>query len=131
LRIWGTPWQPWFYNWGFNAPKRGGEAFLRDKFSAIPKETDIIICHGPPHGLGDHEVEGMYEHYGYGDTPARSGSRALGAAMRRVNPKLLVCGHIHQGYGTYEVSGKQTTVVNAAIVNYEYQPVNEPVVLDV
>src|SRR3954447_26108232 len=24
LRIWGTPWQPWFYDWAFNAPRRRG-----------------------------------------------------------------------------------------------------------
>jgi hypothetical protein len=24
LRIWGTPWQPWFHDWAFNAPQRNG-----------------------------------------------------------------------------------------------------------
>ena len=130
LKIWGTPWQPWFYDWAFNAPKRNGEAFLREKFSQITNDVDIIVCHGPPYGLGDHELEGMYEHYGYGDTPARSGSRALGAAMRRVEPQLLVCGHIHEGYGVYDVNRKRTKVANAAIVNYRYQVVNDPIVFD-
>jgi len=131
FRIWGTPWQPWFYNWGFNAPKRGGERFLKERFDLIPDETDIIICHGPPYSYGDHEVDGMYESLGYGQTPKRSGSKALAAAVRRVDPLLMVCGHIHQGYGVYNVHGKQTKIANAALVNYEYKPVNEPLVFDI
>src|SRR3954453_20312543 len=43
LRIWGPPWQPWFFDWAFNAPRRDGEAFLASKFDAIPAGTDIIV----------------------------------------------------------------------------------------
>ena len=28
LKIWGTPWQPWFHDWAFNSPRRHGEEFL-------------------------------------------------------------------------------------------------------
>jgi hypothetical protein len=35
LKLWGTPWQPWFLDWGFNAPRRDGEAFLAAKFDLI------------------------------------------------------------------------------------------------
>lgn len=131
FKVWGTPWQPWFYDWAFNSPKKHAEKFLREKFALIPKDTDIIICHGPPHGYGDHEVDGMYEELGYPGTPKRSGSRALLAAIRRVNPALMVCGHIHQGYGVYNLPGKKTTIANAAVVNYKYTPVNKPLVFDI
>ena len=53
LRIWGTPWQPWFYDWAFNAPRHHGEEFLASKFAAIPADTDIVVAHGPPRGFGD------------------------------------------------------------------------------
>lgn len=129
-RIWGTPWQPWFYSWAFNAPKRNGERFLKSKFDLIPDDTDIVICHGPPWGHGDHENDGMYSHAGYGDTPKRSGSHAMHDALYRVEPELMVCGHIHQGYGEYSMTGIDTKVVNAAVVNYEYKPVNEPVIVN-
>ena len=45
LRIWGTPWQPWFYDWAFNAPRRDGEEFLASKFDAIPSNTDVVVAH--------------------------------------------------------------------------------------
>ena len=51
LRIYGTPWQPWFYDWAFNLPRLGNE--LHDKWAKIPIGTDILITHGPPNGYGD------------------------------------------------------------------------------
>ncbi len=53
LKLWGTPWQPWFLDWAFNAPRQDGEAFLAGKFDAIPPDTDIVVGHGPPRGYGD------------------------------------------------------------------------------
>ena len=131
LKIHGTPWQPYFYNWAFNAPERNGERFLKEKFDLIEDDTDIIICHGPPYGAGDHETEGMYEELGYGNkTQPRSGSRALAQRIRQVEPKLMVCGHIHIGYGEYKLPGCSTQIVNAALVNNRYEVANEPIVVD-
>lgn len=119
LKIWGTPWQPWFYSWGFNAPKQNGEEFLKEKFDRITYDTDIIICHGPPYGYGDQTQRG--EHVG---------SRALLEAMKRVDPQVLACGHIHPGRGMYSVPDLRGVVINASIVNEQYKPVHAPVVLD-
>ena len=37
LRIWGTPWQPWFYDWAFNLP-RGLNALYTD--GGTPSSSD-------------------------------------------------------------------------------------------
>lgn len=132
LKVHGTPWQPWFYNWGFNAPERGGEKFLKEKFDLIEKDTDIIICHGPPYGAGDSEPADAYLHLDPNyDSQPRIGSRSLAAAIRRVKPHLMVCGHIHYGYGEYKFKRCPTKIVNAAIVNNKYKPVNDPIVVDI
>ncbi|XP_068958935.1 metallophosphoesterase domain-containing protein 1 [Petaurus breviceps papuanus] len=47
FRIYGSPWQPWFYGWGFNLPR--GQALL-EKWNLIPEGIDILITHGPPLG---------------------------------------------------------------------------------
>ena len=52
LKLWGTPWQPWFYDWAFNAPLRDGESFLATKLDLIPPDTDIVVGHGPPQATG-------------------------------------------------------------------------------
>ena len=114
LKLWGTPWQPWFYDWAFNAPRRHGEAFLASKFEPIPADTDIVVAHGPPNGYGDLTARG--EHVG---------STAMTATLERVQPRLMICGHIHPAHGRYRLG--DTEIVNASLVDEEYRPVN-PVV---
>jgi Icc-related predicted phosphoesterase len=91
-----------------------GEAFLAEKFALIPDDTDIVICHGPPRGYGDHT--------GRADGQPHAGSTALTEVLERIQPRLMVCGHIHSGYGRYQLG--ETEVVNAALVDNDYRPVN-------
>ena len=113
LKLWGTPWQPWFHDWAFNAPRRHGEAFLASKFEPIPADTDIVVAHGPPRGYGDRTRS---EHVG---------STAMTETLKRVQPRLMVCGHIHPAYGRYRLGA--TEIINASLVDDGYRPVN-PVV---
>lgn len=113
VKFWGTPWQPWFYAWAFNAPEKNGEDFLAEKFAMVPEDTDVVICHGPPRGFGDKATR-----------DERTGSTALLKRMREVNPRYLFCGHIHEDRGIYEPAG--FTCVNASIVNERYELVHNP-----
>ena len=105
IQIWGTPWTPWFNDWCFGAPREDKEleTFMYDIFEKVPTNTDILISHGPPYEILD--LTNEYEH---------AGCRALRDAIDRINPALVVCGHIHEAMGikTY----KDTLIVNAAIV---------------
>ena len=47
------------------------------------------------------------------------------ATLERVQPQLMVCGHIDPAYGSYRLG--DTEVINASLVDNEYRPVN-PVV---
>lgn len=90
LLFYGSPWQPEFNSWAFNLPR--GEA-LKAKWKDIPVETDILITHGPPSGIGDRSpVHG------------RAGCEDLLEAVRRVAPALHLYGHIHQDGGVWERS---------------------------
>jgi Icc-related predicted phosphoesterase len=114
LRIWGSPWQPWFFDWAFNLER--GPA-IRAKWDLIPSRTDILVTHGPPAGHGDLTTRG-----------ARAGCADLLAAVERIGPALHVFGHIHEGYGrTWE---GRTLCVNASTCDAAYRPVNEPVTID-
>jgi predicted phosphodiesterase len=55
VRFYGSPWQPWFYDWAFNLD-RGPE--IRAKWDLIPEGIDILITHGPPYGIGDLTTRG-------------------------------------------------------------------------
>lgn len=121
LRVWGSPWQPRFYDWAFNLD----EPELEKKWALIPEGIDILLLHGPPYGYGD-----LAPSYGRSKEPAiHVGSPSLTKAIERVRPRLVVCGHIHPGYGSYTM-GCGTIVLNASMVNERYEMVNNPHVFE-
>lgn len=114
LKIYGTPWQPRFFDWAFNAD----EDELAETWSLIPDDTDILVLHGPPRGYGDFSPFGN-EH---------TGSLSLLARIYEIQPKLVVAGHIHSGYGRYEIG--DTVFLNCAMVDEKYKPVNPAHVIE-
>lgn len=114
LRIWGSPWQPWFHDWAFNL-QRGAE--IAAKWALIPDGIDVLVTHGPPLGILDRTSRG--DDVGCAD---------LLAAVQRVKPRLHLFGHIHEGYGTLERDG--TRFVNASNCTERYHPVQPPIVID-
>jgi len=116
ISIYGAPWTPSFFreHWAFNAD-RGAE--IRGHWDKI-KPCDILVTHGPPYGVCDKNLEG--EHVGCAD---------LRAAILRLQPKIHICGHIHEGYGL-GILGK-TLVMNASSCTRRYTPDNTPLVLDI
>lgn len=116
LRIHGSPWQPWFLDWAFNLPR--GKA-LEAVWAKIPQGIDILVTHGPPHGVLDTVDR----------TGEAAGCEALRDAIARVAPRVHVFGHIHEGYGTAVVGG--TLYVNASSCTVGYVPSNPPVVFDI
>ena len=114
VRIWGSPWQPWFYDWAFNL-QRGPE--IAAKWAMIPEGIDVLMTHGPPAGILDRTSRG--DEVGCADL-----RRELG----RIAPRLHVFGHIHEAYGTAEVDGCR--FVNASNCSERYRPVQAPIVVD-
>jgi Icc-related predicted phosphoesterase len=112
LHIWGTPWQPWFFDWAFNLR----EPELEKKWELIPDGTDILIVHGPPRDYGD----GVPERVGIRHT----GSPSLLERIRQIQPKLVVFGHIHEGRGEWRIG--DTVLTNATILDERYRHVYEP-----
>lgn len=114
LKIWGSPWQPRFYDWAFNLD----EPELMEKWALIPEGTDILLLHGPPNGYGDFSPYGK----------VHTGSPSLTEKIREIKPKLAVAGHIHSGYGRYNID--DTIFVNASLVDERYKPVNKLIVVE-
>ena len=117
LKIYGSPWQPRFFDWAFNL-KRGAE--LAEKWSLIPNDTNILVTHGPPFGVLD-EVHHQY-------FIENTGCEDLRKRVELIRPQLHVFGHIHCGYGRAEKFGVR--FVNASNCDESYTPVNPPIVVD-
>ncbi|MEK7723259.1 MAG: metallophosphatase domain-containing protein [Acidobacteriota bacterium] len=121
LKIYGSPWQPRFFDWAFNL-NRGVE--LAEKWKLIPLDTDILITHGPPNGLLDEVERGSWtENTGCEELRKRVETLAEFGKL-----KLHLFGHIHCGYGQDEQSGVK--FVNASTCDEQYQPTQPPIVID-
>lgn len=118
VKIYGSPWQPEFYNWAFNIPR--GSKEMEEKWELIPQETDILITHGPPQGHLD--ISGAP--WNQGDL----GCSLLRERIEEVKPKIHVFGHIHGSYGYKFHNG--THFINASVLNERYELVNDPVTLN-
>ena len=116
--IYGSPWQPEFYNWAFNLPKGGTE--LEGKWAAIPKDTDILITHGPAQGHLDTSGPPYNE--------PLLGCSLLRHKLDEQPPKIHVCGHIHGGFGYKFHNG--THYFNASVLNEAYEMSNIPPTFD-
>jgi Icc-related predicted phosphoesterase len=116
VKIYGSPWQPEFYNWAFNL-KRGAK--LQEKWDLIPLDTDILVTHGPAYGYGDFVPNG--ENVGC--------ENLLDTIVTKVNPKVHIAGHIHCGYGESFAHG--THFINAATLNESYMVTNKPIIFEI
>jgi Icc-related predicted phosphoesterase len=111
IKFWGSPIQPWFHDWAFNK-KRGEE--IKKHWDLIPKDTDVLITHGPPFGILD-----LCYH---GD---RVGCSDLLNVVQKIKPRVHAFGHIHECYGVIEQDG--TKFVNACNLNEKYIVSNPPI----
>ncbi|MGF1508619.1 MAG: metallophosphoesterase [Myxococcota bacterium] len=99
LRFWGSPVTPKFRSMAFNR-ERGDD--IQAHWAQIPQSIDVLVTHGPPHGILDRIVLGMHV-----------GCERLLASVSVKPPRLHVFGHIHEAAGE-EIRGG-CRFVNAAV----------------
>ena len=114
INIWGSPITPWFFNWAFNR-HRGGP--IRKHWNLIPGNTHVLLTHGPVYGFLDMVIN--KQHVGCQD---------LLQKVLAIQPKVHVCGHIHESYGSIKRSGIK--FINACLLNERYEPSNKPIVFE-
>lgn len=116
VKFYGSPWQPWFYDWAFNLRS---SVELRRKWELIPHGVDVLITHGPPYGYGDKTLRGELV-----------GCNELLSAIEQKKPKFHVFGHIHEEPGKWQHG--ETTLYNCN-VGYPvgFHDTGEPVVFEI
>lgn len=117
LSLWISPWcDPLPGDWAFVRPP----AELKTVYDQIPAGIDLLVTHQPPRGYGDLELTGAsgLEHVG---------SVELLAAIERVRPQAVVCGHIHRAFGIFNHLG--VPIYNVCVNDEHYAGVNPPTAL--
>jgi hypothetical protein len=131
VKFWGSPYQPWFYDWAFNV-HRG--APIKKHWDLIPNDTDVLITHGPPYGILDQAIptrlESNWSSKLIVHPSEHCGCEELLEAVKRVQPRLHFFGHIHGSYGMDIPAGYSTAFHNVSICDEQYNPTNEPIVID-
>ncbi len=117
LKIWGSPINLEYRNWAFN--RAAGEEILKH-WNSIPKDTDILITHGPPLGILDQAFPE--------DNSPELGDIDLLNTVMNLELKAHIFGHIHGSHGVLERDG--TLFVNASIMDESYKPTFKPIVFE-
>ncbi len=94
------------------------ENLEKNYWSQIPKETDILLTHGP-----------AYQHLDVGQPQyGHIGCKTLTKRIEELEIPYVVHGHIHGGYGLAKTD--KTTYINCSVTNEDYRVANKPIVMD-
>lgn len=109
----GSPWVPNLSRWAFH----GLDHFIDEKMFLV--ECDVLISHGPPHSHCDLTVPRYGScHAGFPDN-----TNVLDRCQ------LMICGHIHEGYGYSTDRHGGLKVANVAHMTEAYEALNPPVAI--
>ena len=114
VKIYGSPSTPEFGQWAFQYPP------IRDVWTGrIPDDTEILVVHGPPALYGDCDGEKKPS----GEVKVK-GDGYLLREIRRVKPKMVICGHIHGAFGIKPIKhdGSQDTMDGLRMHWDDYNP---------
>lgn len=113
IKIYGAPWQPTYYNWAFNLPRKGVK--LEYVWNKIPEDTDILITHTPPFGIMDKSF-GEYDSIG---------CELLTERLKSLNVKINAFGHVHYSYGKDYIN--DTMYINSCCLGKDDLYTNPPI----
>ena len=125
LRIYGTPYQPFFCDWAFNVPDSDR---LSTIYNNIPEGLDILITHCPPYDILDKSHLPRPRFGTNGEEPLGSKELLNRLDMMEQPPKINVFGHIH-GDGGKIIEEGGTKFINASVCDEAYKVVNNGVTI--
>ena len=113
IKFYGSPWLPHLEGWAFYLTSEA----LREKWSMIPGDTNVLITHTPPFGILDQPRSQQH-----------CGCPHLLERVEAVKPRFHVFGHNHASAGVQDRGA--TTFVNASIVDSSFNVARSAVILD-
>ena len=120
--IFGTPYCQIFGTWAFMLP----DSKLREKYSEIPENLNILLTHDQCYGYGDILLQK--------DCPWATGehigNKPLTEAILEKQPKYLFTAHLHSADHNCVIIN-QTKRYNVSLKDENYQPVYEPLYLNI
>ena len=122
IKVYGTPWCKIFGHWAF---MKNDDA-LRETYSQIPENVDILLTHDAPYGTSDL----CFGWDAWGKTPYHIVKEPLRDAILEKTPKYNLHGHLHSANHEEEFLGT-TSVYNVSLVDEQYKQVYLPLQLEI
>ena len=119
--IFGTPYCKLFGNWAYMAM----DDVLDKLYQDIPENLDILLTHDQPFGWGDILFDDVI--WNTGD---HIGNKPLAKAIVEKKPRFQFNGHLHScDHNLIEIG--ETKHYNVSLKNEKYEPVYDPLVVEV
>ncbi|KAJ6234843.1 metallophosphoesterase [Anaeramoeba flamelloides] len=99
LVIWGSPYRP-----------------LKSYKKLIPKKAQILVCHSPPYLYNDLT-------YNYKERGLKGIYKGIESNNINKEPRIYVCGHVHEGYGIIYEPELNCWIINCCVVGNERNPI--------
>lgn len=117
IKVYGSPQCHKFGNWAFMHE----ESFLEGLYDCVDDDIDIWLTHDTP-ALGDLDLLPPSQ---WNPEPIHAGGKSLAAAIERIKPRYVFCGHLHTCKDKY-LKVNKTEIYNVSILNNSYAHVYEP-----
>ena len=117
LKIYGSPYTPFFNNWSFMYQRNSLEA--KNIWSKIPENLDFLVTHGPSRGILDRNLQ-----------DERCGCSVLSREIYKKRPKRHIHGHIHR-FGGKSITQDNIDFYNVSVLNEDYKIANKPTIIDI
>ena len=120
-KIFGTPYCKLFGNWAFMEL----DVELTKLFDKIPENLDILLTHDQPYGWGDILMDNVIW-----NTGEHIGNKPLAKIILEKKPRFQFNGHLHScDHSLIEIG--DTKHYNVSIKNEKYEPVYNPLVIEI
>jgi len=117
LKIYGSPYSPKFGEWSFMKP-RGSEE-LKQIWTKIPENLDILVTHCPPYGILDRNL--------YDES---CGCEVLSREIMQKKPKNHIYGHLHL-FGGQSITQCNINFYNVSVLNEAYKLENKASIINI
>jgi len=122
IKVYGSPQCHKFGNWAFMHE----ESFLEGLYDCVDDDIDIWLTHDTP-ALGDLDLLPPSQ---WNPEPIHAGGKSLAAAIERIKPRYVFCGHLHTCKDKY-LKVNKTEIYNVSILNNSYAHVYEPTYVEI
>lgn len=122
IKVYGSPQCHKFGNWAFMHE----ESFLEGLYDCVDDDIDIWLTHDTP-ALGNLDLLPPSQ---WNSEPIHAGGKSLAAAIERIKPRYVFCGHLHTCKDKY-LKVNKTEIYNVSILNNSYAHVYEPTYVEI